>query len=147
MHIVRWPDEFADSTPAVDFDARFVAFLDAMRASGSTVFADPGWSLFEFCRGDRSIHFVRRGRSCKIDGVHRANLETYWEVRPEEKGITCRLASLFGIREFACVVVFGLPNIQLITTRWLDGASVAETVSGVPLWDRLDPSLPLHMTT
>ena len=146
MHIVRWPDEFTESMPAVDFDASFVAFLDAMRASGSTVLADAGGSLFEFCRGDRSIHFVRRGRSRKIDGAYRANLETYWEVRPVEKSIACRLGSLFGIREFACVVACGLPNIQLITTRWLDGASLADTVSGISLWDRLDPSLPLQMT-
>ena len=146
MHIVRWPDEFADSTPAVEFDASFVAFLDAMRASGSSVFADHGWSLFEFCRGDRSIHFVRRGRSRKIDGVYRVNRETYWEVCPVQDGIAHRLGSLFGIREFACVVVCGLPNIQFITTRWLDGASLEDAVSGITLWDRLDPSLPLQGT-
>lgn len=143
--ILRWPDEFADSTPAVDFDASFIALLEEVRAFGANVFADHNWSLFEFRRDDRSIHFVRRGRSRRIDGVNRMNRETYWEVRPEQNGVAHRLSVLFGIREFACIVVCGVPHIRLIATRWLDGMPLADVASGVTFWDRLDPSVPLEV--
>ena len=143
--ILRWPDEFADPTPAIDFDGSFVAFLEEMHALGTSVFAENGWTLFEFCHDDRSIYFVRRGRSRKTDGGYSANRETYWEVIPVQKDVAHRLGSFFGICAFACVVVCGVPNIRLITTRWLNGASLADTVNGISLWDRLDPSLPLQV--
>ena len=142
--IRRWPDDFADPTPAIGFDSDCVALLEEMHASGTSVLVDHCWSLFEFCRDDRSIHFVRRGRSRKLDGVHWANREVYWEVCPVQNNVAYRLGSLCGIREFACVVVCGVPNIRLIKMRWLNGAPLVDAVSGITLWDRLDPSIPLQ---
>jgi len=141
---LSWPNEIADPRPTNGFGDNFVPFLEEMRASGANVLAESGWSLFEFSRNDRSIHFVRRGRSQELDGVSRANPDMYWEAIPVQKGVAHRLGPLFGIREHACVVVCGVPDIRLITIRWLNGDSIAATVRGISLWDRLAPSSPLQ---
>jgi len=139
----QWPDQFPDPTPPIEFDGSFTAFLEEMRASGVTVFAEPHWSLFEFCRDDRCIHFIRRGRAKKVDGVYRANREMYWEAIPTQGDLAHRLGPLVGIDESGCVVVCGTRDIRLITIRWLAGSALADTVSGIPLWDKGN-SLPLQ---
>lgn len=144
VELLEWPEKFLDPTPAVELDGGFRAFLEEMRAAGAAVFADQGWALFEFRRDERSIHFIRRGRSGFVDGRYRPNRETYWEVRPVTDGALEPLGPMFGIREPACVVVCGLPAIRSITMRWLEGASLADSVSGVTLWDRMDVSEPLR---
>ena len=141
---LQWPNEFDDPTPATDLNGGFIAFLEEMCATGATVSAERDWSLFEFCRDERCIHFVRRGRSRRVKGQFRLNCETYWEVILTIKGVPTRLGSLYGIREFACVAVCGLANIRLLSLRWLNGASLADAVSGIILWDRANPSSPLE---
>ena len=142
-NILRWPDEFDDSTPPVEFGVAFEPFLQEMLQAGATVFADRNWALFEFCKHDRCIHFIRRGKAGKVSGQYRMNREMYWEVVPTTKGEACRLGPLFGIREFACVVVCGLFSIRSITERWLDGSSLEDVIGGIEFWDKMDTTTPL----
>ena len=142
--VLRWPDDFDDSTPAVEFGVGFESLLEEIRKHGATVIADRHWTLFEFCKHDRCIHFIRRGRIRNTSGQSRMNRETFWEVVPTTNGEACRLGRLFGLRDFACVVVCGLPSIRMITERWLAGSSLEDMVGGIEFWDRTDTTAPLE---
>ena len=147
MNIHRWPDDFDDPPPPIEWGKSFIIFLEEMQTAGTAIFADWNQSLilFEFHKGDRSICFIRRGHLTKSDGPYHVKAEECWEVLPSIKDLTHKLGAVFGIREYACVVVYGLTNIRTITTRWLAGSSTEEMVRGIRLWDRIDPSAPLEV--
>jgi len=142
---LRWPDDFNDPAPVTGFDVALVALFDQMIASGATVHADRHWSLFGFDRGARRIDFIRRGSTRKLHGRFVANRELFWEVLPVDGGVTYRLGQLFGIRDYACVVVSGITDLSAIATRWLDGIPLRDAVDGIDFWDRCDPSSPLEI--
>lgn len=138
--LLLWPDDFNDPKLLSDFRPDFVELLERLIASGAMVQADPSWMLLRFSRASRCVNFILRGRTRGRNGAIR---ESYWEVLPSSDGQNYRLGPLFGIRDYACVVVAGTMDVTLIATRWLDGDSLAATMEGIDSWDRADLSSPL----
>lgn len=134
--LFRWPTDFDDPRPVTDFDSALSDYFESLIASGSEVHAHPGWMLFSMSRESRTVSFIRRGKLRRGDRV-------CWEVRPVHDGESARLGSLFGIREYACVVISGIDDVRTIADRWLAGAPVEALIDGVTFWDKMDTSKPL----
>ena len=55
-----------------------------------------------------------------------------------------QLGPLFGIRDYACVVIAGINDVCTVTDQWLAGNTIESLLDGVTYWDRTDPSKPLE---
>jgi hypothetical protein len=134
---LRWPADFDDPEPVTDFDSALVAYFDTIIASGGDVRADRSWMSFAISRDLRMVDFTRRGRL-------RRGAPACWEVRPIHNGECHRLGSLFGIRDYACVVIAGIDDLRIVTDRWLAGLPVESLLDGVTYWDKTDTTKPLE---
>ncbi len=130
LHL-QWPDEFDNPTPMVTLGHDFIALLESQAATGTIITAEEHWSSFTFKRGDRMVTFTRRGKL----GYQRPEC---WEVLLADRNAGVQLGSVFGIRDYACVVTAGVENIQTITEMWLDCADLASLINAVPLWDKMN---------
>ena len=134
--ILKWPDEFTNTTPLVTFSDDFLPFLDECTGIGATVAADKYWSYFAIRESDRMVEFIRRGR------LKRGQPQC-WEVRLTSDGREIQLGRVFGIREYACVVTAGFSQIRTVTEMWLNRAELKSIIAAVPFWDRMNAATEL----
>ena len=131
-----WPDEFADPTPDTNFGDALTELLNELVASGCRVTANEHWSWFSVSRGARMVNLVRRGRL----GDHR---DYCWEVRLSTDSRPVQLGKVFGIRDYACVVIASMESVRNVTTAWLVGDDVRSLLRKGTFWDKMDTKQPL----
>jgi hypothetical protein len=135
---LQWPDEFHSPTPQVTFGCEFITLLESQVATGANILAKEDWSAFTINRRGRMVTFIRRGKL----GYQRPEC---WEVRLADRNVGVQLGSLFGIRDYACVVTAGVDNIRTITEMWLNDSDVLSIVYVVPLWDKMNSQKQLKL--
>ena len=137
---LKWPDDFADTTPVTNFGDALSELLHELVDSGCVVSAEEHWSSFSISHDDRVIGLVQRGRL----GYNR---DYCWEVRLGSDGKPVSLGKLFGIHEYACVVITGIDSLRTVATLWLTGCDVDSLLRDVTFWDKMSTSQPLQVPT
>jgi hypothetical protein len=133
---LKWPDEFADPTPVTNFGHALTELLQELVQSACEVTADQHWSWFSVSHQGRIIDFVRRGRLGD-------NRDYCWEVRLSSDGQPVQLGGIFGIRDYACVVIAGLDSLRNVTKAWISGEEIHSLVRLATFWDKMDTKQPL----
>ncbi len=137
---LNWPNEFVDPKPVTSFGDALTELLNELVESGCDVTADRHWSWFSISREGRMMDLVRRGRM----GGRR---EVCWEIRLSSDRQPVQLGKIFGIRQYACVVITGMDNLRNATKSWLGGEDIHSLLRNVTFWDRLNPQQPLQAPT
>ena len=134
-----WPDGFIDPRPVTTFGNDLTDLLTELAKSGCRITADEYWSWFSISTDQRQIEFVRRGRLG-------SNRDYCWEVRLSACDTPVRLGAVFGIRDYACVVIAGLDDLSRITKSWINGDDVVTIVQCATFWDKMDTAKPLQLS-
>ena len=135
--LLRWPADFDAPTPVTDFDSALTAYFHSLIETGIDVHAHRTWMFFTMSRESRMVDFVRRGRL-------RRGTPMCWEVRLMHDGKLMQLGPLFGIRDYACVVISGIDDVRTVTDRWLAGNKIDSLLDCATYWDKTDTSKPLE---